>query len=157
MGRLAWLGLIPLSLFGALGVFMLGAIPATVRSMQLGRRWLLTPDALVTTNLTARWHDIVSVRRRCMLYPSRVRSRSSPYLGVTLRDADVTETTESRFAAALFDKLPKRGLLCGANTLGVDPERVAAAIALFEGRPDLRLLLAEPAGLHLVSDPQAAR
>lgn len=155
----AWLGLIPLSLFGALGAFMLGAIPATVRSMQPGRRWLLTPDALVTTNLTVRWNDITTVRRRSVLYPSRIRSRSSHYLGVTLRDdADIKQITESRFAAALSAKLPRHGLtLCDANTLGVDPERVAAAIALLASRPDLRPLLAEPAGLHLVPDPEAAR
>ena len=155
----AWLGLIPLSLFGALGVFMLGAIPATLKSMQPGRRWLLTPEALVTTNLTVRWHDITTVRRRSVLYPSRLRSHSSHYLGVTLRDdAEVKEIAESRFAAAVSDKLPQHGLtLCDANTLGVDPERVAAAIALFASRPELRPQLAQPAGLQLVSDPEAAR
>lgn len=154
-----WLGLIPLSLFVALRAFMLGAIPATVRSMQRGRRWLLTPDALVTTNLTIRWDDIVTVKRRSVRYPSRLRPRSSHDLGVTLRDdADVKEITESHFAAALSDKLPHRVLtLCDANTLGVDPERVAAAIALLTARPDLRPLLAEPAGVRLVSSPEAAR
>lgn len=101
----------------------------------------------------------MTVRRRSVQYPSRIRPRSSHYLGVMLRnDADVTEITESRFAAALSAKLPKRGsTLCDANTLGVDPERVAAAIALLASRPDLRPLLAEPAGLQLVSDPEAAR
>ncbi|MDN5766714.1 MAG: hypothetical protein L0H96_08855 [Humibacillus sp.] len=155
----AWLGLIPLLLFGALGVFFLGAIPSMLKAMQPGRRWLLTPDALVTTNLTVRWDDIDTVRRSSALYPSRFRSHSSHYLGVTLRDdAEVKEIAESRFAAALTAKFPPHGLtLCDANTLGVDPERVAAAIALFASRPDLRPLLAEPAGLRLVSDPEAAR
>lgn len=154
----SWLRLIPLSLFGALGAFMLGAIPATVRSMEPGRRWLLTLNALVTTNLTVRWNDNVDVGRVSVCYPIRFWSGGQHFLGVTLREhADVTEISEDRFDAVLSNKLPPYALApCDMNTLGVDPERVAAAIALLVARPDLRPLLATPSGVRLVCDPEGA-
>lgn len=71
---------------GAPGGFMLAAIPAPFRSVQPGHRWLLTPDALVTTNLTVSWNDIVAVRRTGVRYPNRFRSGWQHILGVTLRD-----------------------------------------------------------------------
>lgn len=151
----AWLTLVPLAVFGALGLFLLAAIGPTLRAMAPGRRWLLTPDALVTTSLTIDWADIAGVRRSTIHYPSRLGSPRQHVLSVELSPhAHVPEVEQRRFASALLSSAAGRGLALGdIATLGVDPDALAAAIALLAARPDLRPLLTQPAGVRLVDRP----